>query len=96
MSLIRRLLYLKLASQRASSHISMITAIVEKTALAVIILKLFEIHNYWIAIVIGLGILAALILLGHLDLEYGICEAETSLRHDYDPEIRTLRDRSKK
>lgn len=81
-------LYLKLCWNRAMSHASLPLNIFEKAALLLLLGKAYGVENPLLIVLLILGGVVLAVIIGHLDLVYGIADAEASLSNRYNPEIR--------
>jgi len=81
---------------RAKGHVGIILSMVNEVGVIVILLKLYGLDN-WYFITMGVVILIfSLILMGHIDLKYGIAEKESALSNKYNPELMKILENTKK
>ncbi len=88
--MIKKYLYLKLCWNRSFSHINIPLSIIDKIVMIAILLKIYDINSPILLSVVGVIFILAMIIIGHLDLKFGIAEKEMSLNNKYNPEIQAI------
>ena len=94
MSIIDRALYLKFYLIRAQGHVGYL---LQSVLITVSVATYFKVSNIsaWYSIGIFIAIVAAQLIIGWVDVHYGIVRRETSLYNKYNPELQELLKRGK-
>jgi len=84
------ILIMKMYWNRCMGHLGLPLAIFEKIALLTLLLQSFNIFN-WITLTIATIIMTfGFIIIGWIDVKYGIYAQEISLNNKYNPELKLL------
>lgn len=95
MTLVDIYLSLKVRLMRAQSHTGFIIMPATLTATIATYFKVSNISS-WYSILVFLLLIAVQILIGHLDVKYGVFAKETSLNNQHNPEVQKLLERLQK
>ena len=88
--MIDKLIYLKFCWNRAWGHINVPLSIIEKAMLLAVFLKVYGISS-WVAVTVSAVLMSLLVLLvGHLDVKWGVASMETSILNRYNPELQNI------
>ena len=85
-----KLLLWKLYWNRANSHLSLPLSILEKIGLLIVVLKVFNVTNWYIVGAVFVVLIVLFFYIGFLDVKYKIIDRETSLSNSFNPEMQIL------
>ncbi|MEK6879208.1 MAG: hypothetical protein AABY22_06340 [Nanoarchaeota archaeon] len=85
--IVDKLIYLKMAWNQGYGNLSLFINIAQFSITGGIFIKVFEIENYFLVGLLGIGAVCFIIFLGHVVLSRGVIQREMTLQNKYNPQI---------